>query len=122
MVLLLLSFTVSLSEALRKGKLENDFAPVPENVLAMFPSEACGDSVFIEWAPPSQDFLIQSYLVMCESQNLDDRVVNLVDGDTRQAVLGPLKIDSMYRCSVASRTKLHGTSEPAYTESFSTET
>ncbi len=49
---------------------------------------------------------------------MDDRVVDVVGGDVYQSVIGPLRKDVTYRCSVSSTSSLHGTSKPAYTETF----
>ena len=118
---LFISCVVDHVYGLGKDKLSKKFAQEPENVLATFPSEPCGDSVLIQWAPPSQDFLIQSYMVTCETDDMSGRVVELVDGDSYRAVVGPLKFDSTYTCSVVSRTKLHGNSDPSFTEPFVTD-
>ncbi len=118
---LFISCAVDHVYGLGKDKLSKKFAQEPENVLATFPSEPCGDSVLIQWAPPSQDILIQSYMVTCETDDMSGRVVELVDGDFYRAVVGPLKFDSTYTCSVVSRTKLHGNSDPSFTEPFVTD-
>ena len=117
-MLLLAVLCLRSSNALSKEKLIKHYAPVPENVRATFPSEPCGNSVLVQWTTPSHDFLIDSYLVTCETVNLDDRVVDVVGGDVYQAVIGPLRLDLTYRCSVSSTTSLHGTSKPAYSGTF----
>lgn len=108
--------------SLNKEELTNKFDLAPENVLATFPSEPCGDSVLIEWTPPPKDLLIQSYLVKCESSDLVDRIIKIVDNGIYQIVIGPLKSDVTYSCSVATRTKLQGTGQPSLADPFLTET
>lgn len=121
-LVLLASMCFCLVRSLNKGKLANSFESRPENVLATFPSEPCGDSVLIQWTPPSQDFLIQSYLVLCETDNLEDRISKIVEDGIYKTVMGPLKSGVTYSCSVAARTKLHGTGQPSFADPFLTET
>ena len=118
MFALLVSLLLCHVNALSKDKLTKNFEATPENVRATFPLEPCGDSVLIEWTAPSQDFFIQSYLVICETPDLVDRVSKIVDDGSNQAVIGPLKSGSTYSCSVAARTKLHGTGQPSFTDPF----
>ena len=114
----LLPLLICLASAASEEKLIKNVELTPENVLATFPSEPCGDSVLIRWTPPSQDFRIQSYLVICKTNDLVDRVSKIVDSEMNQAVIGPLKSGYSYSCSVAARTKLHGTSQPSFTDPF----
>ena len=107
-----------LASAASKEKLLRNVELTPENVLATFPSEPCGDSVLVQWTPPSEDFLIQSYLIICETNDLVDRISKIVDSEMNQAEIGPLKSGDTYSCSVAARTKLHGTSQPSFTDPF----
>ena len=116
--LLLQRFSVPV-ECLGKGKLANDVSLEPTNVVVTFPSEPCGDSALVEWNPPSKGFLVESYRVICEASDLSDRVIEIVDGDTAEVEVGPLQLDSIYSCLVASRSKL-GTSQPVASEPFST--
>lgn len=91
----------------------------PSNVVVTFPSEPCGDSALVEWNPPSKASLLQSYRIICEASDFYDRVIEIVDGDATEVQVGPLQLDSTYRCFVASRSKL-GTSQPIASEPFST--
>ena len=103
------------------GKLEKDVSLQPSNVIVTFPSSSCGDSAFVEWDPPSKAFLIESYRVTCEATDLSDRVFVVVEGDVTKVEVGPLQLDSSYRCIVISRSKIYGSSQPVASEPFSTQ-
>ena len=107
-------------QSLGKGKATIDLVLEPQNVLATFPSEPCGDSVIVEWTAPPKDLLVVGYGVSCEAIDLSDRLGELVSGDVTAVVIGPLKMNSTYRCSVSSRTKLYGASKPVSSQPFST--
>ena len=117
--LLLQRFSVSV-ECLGKDKLVEDIFPEPSNVVVTFPSEPCGDSALVEWNSPSKAFLVQSYRVICEASDFSDRLVEIVDGDATEVEVGPLQLDSTYRCFVALRSKFR-TSKAVASEPFSTE-
>lgn len=108
-------------ECLGKNKFINDVTLEPENVEVVFQPETCGDSAFVTWNPPSKDILVESYRVTCEAVDFTDRVVEVVDGQTTQVVIGPLKSDTTFICSVASWTKFHGASGVVYSKAFLTE-
>lgn len=108
------------AECLDGSKLIKGVDLEPENVLVTFPSDPCGDFALVEWDPPSKDFLIESYRVSCEAADFSDRVVDLIGADSTDAVIGPLQLNSTYRCFVASRSKLYGSSRPVASEPFST--
>lgn len=92
----------------------------PKNVVVTFPSEPCGDFALVEWDPPSKSFLVENYRVVCEATDLSDRVIDLVGGDSTEAVFGPLQLSSTYRCLVVSRSKIYGSSRVVVSEPFST--
>lgn len=117
---LLLLHVIHPVEGLGKDKLTKDIAPEPESVLVTFPSEPCGDLAFVTWTAPPKEFLVESYLVTCEASDLTDRLAQIVDGGTTEVIIGPLELNSTYKCFVSSRTKFHGTSKPASSEPFST--
>ena len=97
----------------------DDVSLEPSNVVVTYPSERCGDSALVEWSPPSKSSLVKSYRIICEASDFYDRVIEIVDGDATELQIGPLQLDSTYRCFVASRSKF-GTSQPIASETFST--
>lgn len=118
-VLGLILLGMGCAHGLGKDKLFAAFSNTPSNVRVTFPTEPCGANALVEWTAPPKDIFVETYVVKCES--LDDRVIDIVDGDTTSLVIGPLELNSTYICYVAARTKFHGTSKAASSDPFSTE-
>ena len=100
--------------------LSLDVSLEPSNVVVTFPSQPCGDSVLVAWDPPAKSYFVESYRVTCEDIGFSDRKIEVVDGDLTEVIVGPLQLNSTYRCLVASWSKLYGASQAIASKAFST--